>query len=41
MYIAPTQMMCGMAAYFVILKSQCRRTKVRIAIVFSVEICLL
>ena len=41
MYIAPTQMMCGMAAYLVILKSQCRRTKVRVARVFSVELCLL
>ena len=31
MYIAPTQMMCGMAACFVILESQCRKTKVRLA----------
>lgn len=41
MYIAPTQMMCGMAACFVILKSQCRKTKVRLAMIFSVELCRL
>jgi hypothetical protein len=40
MYIAPTQMMCGIAAYSVILKSQCRKkTQVRLAMVFSVELC--
>jgi hypothetical protein len=39
MYIAPTQMMCGMAACFVILKSRCRKIRVRLAMFFSMELC--